>query len=193
MSRYDFTAILEWDQIEGWFNLPQALALQKIVKQLPTESKVVELGSYKGRSSVAIAAVLPAGSILYCVDHFQGSEEHKKSHLDVNNLLTAFTQNIERFGVKDKISTLAMTTTEAAAKFDPESLDLVLVDAAHDYDSVKADLLNWYPKIKPGGILLCDDYELGWPGVMRAVKTVGLEGTVIAESLWMHQKPKEKV
>ncbi|MGA9380853.1 MAG: hypothetical protein WBV73_18980, partial [Phormidium sp.] len=65
MSRYDFTAILEWDQIEGWFNLPQAVALQKIVKQLPTGAKVVELGSYKGRSSVAIAAVLPADSILY--------------------------------------------------------------------------------------------------------------------------------
>jgi predicted O-methyltransferase YrrM len=193
MNRYDFTGILEWDQIEGWFNLPQALALQKIVKQLPTRSKVVELGSYKGRSSVAIAAVLPAESILYCVDHFQGSEEHKISNIDVSNLLAEFTRNIEQFGVKDKISALSMTTTEAAAKFDPESLDLVLVDAAHDYDSVKADLLHWYPKIKPGGILLCDDYEPGWPGVMRAVKTVGLEGTVIAESLWMHQKPKEKV
>ncbi|MFB2935040.1 class I SAM-dependent methyltransferase [Aerosakkonemataceae cyanobacterium BLCC-F154] len=86
-----------------------------------------------------------------------------------------------------------MTTIEAAAKFDPESLDLVMVDAAHDYDSVKADLLNWYSKIKPGRILLCDDYEIEWPGVMRTVKTVGLEVTVIAGSLWMHQKPKEKV
>ncbi|MBE9225624.1 class I SAM-dependent methyltransferase [Phormidium sp. LEGE 05292] len=192
MSLYDFTGILEWEGIEGWFSLAQALALQKIVKQLPTGSKVVELGSYKGRSSVAIASVLPADSILYCVDHFQGSEEHKQSNFDVSNLLAAFTKNIEQFGVKDKIYTLSMTTTEAAAKFDPESLDLVFVDAAHDYDSVKADLLNWYPKIKPGGFLLCDDYEVGWPGVMRAVKTVGLEGTLITESLWMHQKPKKK-
>lgn len=191
MSLYDFTGIIEWEAIEGWFSLAQAVALQKIVKQLPSGSKVVELGSYKGRSSVAIASVLPAESILYCVDHFQGSEEHKQSNLDLN-LLKAFTKNIEQFGVKDKISTLSMTTTEAAAKFDPESLDLVLVDAAHDYDSVKADLLNWYPKIKPGGFLLCDDYEVGWPGVMRAVKTVGLEGTLITESLWMHQKPKKK-
>lgn len=191
MSLYDFTGIIEWEGIEGWFSLAQAVALQKIVKHLPSGSKVVELGSYKGRSSVAIASVLPANSILYCVDHFQGSEEHKKSNLD-RNLLAAFTKNIEQFGVKDKISTLSMTTTEAAAKFDPESLDLVLVDAAHDYDSVKADLLNWYPKIKPGGFLLCDDYEVGWPGVIRAVKTVGLEGTLITESLWMHQKPKKK-
>lgn len=190
MSRYDFTGILEWDRIEGWFNLPQAVALQKIVKSLPVGSKVVELGSYKGRSSVAIASVLPTESILYCVDHFQGSEEHKKSNLDVADLLETFTKNIEQFGVKDKICTLAMTTTQAAAKFDPETLDLVFVDAAHDYDSVKSDLLHWYPKIKPGGFLLCDDYEVGWPGVMRAVKTMGLEGTVIAESLWMHQKPK---
>ncbi|MFB2834726.1 class I SAM-dependent methyltransferase [Floridanema evergladense] len=190
MSRYDFTTILEWDRIEGWFNLPQAVTLQTIVKQLPPRAKVVELGSYKGRSSVAIAAVLPAESILYCVDHFQGSEEHIISHFDVSNLLAEFTQNIEKFGVKDKISTLVMTTSEAATKFDSESVDLVFLDASHDYDSVRADLLNWYPKIKPGGFLLCDDYEVGWSGVMRAIKTVGLAGTVIAESLWMHQKPK---
>lgn len=189
MNQYDFTGIAEWNQIKGWFNLSQAIAIQSIVKQLPPGSKLVELGSYQGRSSVAIAAVLPPNSVLYCVDHFKGSEEHKKWNLNINNLLEAFTNNIERFGVKDKIYTLAMSSTEAAEKFEGESLDLVLVDAAHDYDSVKADLLSWYPKLKRGGYLLCDDYEPSWPGVMRAVKTVGLEGNVIAESLWMHQKP----
>ncbi|MFB2895776.1 hypothetical protein ACE1CI_22950 [Aerosakkonemataceae cyanobacterium BLCC-F50] len=57
MSRSDLTEILEWDRIGAWFNL-----LQKIVKNLLTESQVVELGSYKGESNVAIAAVLPAES-----------------------------------------------------------------------------------------------------------------------------------
>lgn len=193
MNRYDFTGIAEWNQINGWFDLSQAIAIQTFVKQLPPRSKLVELGSFQGRSSVAIAAVLPPESVLYCVDHFQGSEEHKQWNLDVSNLLEAFTSNIERFGVKDKIYTLSMSTTEAAQKFEPESVDLVLVDAAHDYDSVKADLLHWYPKLKPGGYLFCDDYQPEWPGVMRAVKTVGLEGKLISGSLWMHRKPLEGV
>lgn len=189
---YDFTPVAQWAQIPGSCSLEKALVIQQIVKQLSPGSRLVELGSFQGRSSVAIASVLPANSVLYCVDHFAGSEEHKKWNLDISNLLDAFIKNIDRFGVKDKINTLVMSTVEAAAKFEPESVDLVLLDAAHDYDSVKTDLLNWYPKLKPGGYLFCDDYEPGWPGVMRAVKAVGLEGKVLAGSLWVHRKPAKQ-
>lgn len=188
-SRYDFTGVAEWNQIQGWFDLAQAIALQTFVKQLPPKSSLVELGCFQGRSSVAIASVLPQESVLFCVDHFEGSLEHKKWNLDLSNLLEAFTANIERFGVKDKIKPLAMSTTAAAEQFQPLSVDLILVDAAHDYDSVKSDLLAWYPKLKHGGYLFCDDYQKEWPGVMRAVKSVGLEGNLVTGSLWLHKKP----
>ncbi|HAX74757.1 MAG TPA: hypothetical protein DCY88_02705 [Cyanobacteria bacterium UBA11372] len=188
-NRYDFTGVAEWNQIKGWFDLAQAIALQTYVKQLSPGSTKVELGSFQGRSSVAIAAVLPPDSILYCVDRFQGSVEHKKWNLDLSNLLAAFTANIERFGVKDKIRPIPMSTTAAAEQFQPESIDLLLVDAAHDYDSVKSDLKAWYPKLKSGAYLFCDDYQPEWPGVMRAVKSVGLEGNLITGSLWLHRKP----
>lgn len=188
-NRYDFTGVAEWNQIKGWFDLSQAIAIQTYVKQLSPGSTKVELGSFPGRSSVAIAAVLPTDSILYCVDRPPGSVEHKKSNLDLSNLLATFTANIERFGVQDKIRPVAMSTTQAAEKFQPESVDFLLVDAAHDYDSVKSDLLAWYPKLKSGAYLFCDDYEPEWPGVMRAVKSVGLEGNLITGSLWLHRKP----
>ncbi len=191
MSQYDFTGIAQWNAIKGWFSLEKAIAIQRAVKQLPTGARVVELGSFQGRSSVAIAAVLPPESILYCVDHFKGSPEHLSMNIDITNLLEAFTNNIEKFGVKDKIIPLAMSTAEAAEKFEAESLDLILLDAAHDYDSVKADLLQWYPKLKPGGFLFCDDYAPNWPGVVRAIATVGLEGQLAAPALWCHQKPLE--
>ncbi|MFB2918612.1 MULTISPECIES: class I SAM-dependent methyltransferase [Aerosakkonema] len=189
MNQYNFTGVEEWNRIEGWFDLSFAIAIPKFIKQLPSGANSVELGSYKGRSSVAIASVLPSNGVLYCVDRFQGSEEQKKSHIDTSNLLEAFTNNIECFGVKDKIYTLQMSTTEASKKFEPESIDPIRHDAAHDGDAVKADLLNWYPKLKQGGYLFCDDYAPNWAGVMRAIETVGLEGKVVAASLWMHNKP----
>lgn len=192
MSHYDFTTVTKWNAIPGWFSLEAAIAIQQGVKRLSPGSQVVELGSYQGRSSVAIAAVLPADGVLHCVDHFQGSAEHLRVNLDVSNLLAAFQKNIEDFEVSDKIRVLAMTTTEAAEKFTPESIDMLLVDAAHDYDSVKTDLVNWYPKLKPGGFLVCDDYAPAWPGVMRAIKAVGLEGKLVAPNLWFHKKPYEK-
>lgn len=188
MSHYDFTAVAKWNKIPGWFSLEKAIAIQQLVKQLPNGSQLVELGSYQGRSSVVIAAVLPVDSFLYCVDHFKGSPEHHKGNLDLTNLLESFKKNIDEFGVKEKIRVLAMSTTEAAEKFEPESVNLILVDAAHDYDSVKLDLLKWYPKLKPGGFLFCDDYQTEWPGVIRAIKAVGLEGELVAPSLWFHKK-----
>ncbi len=50
------------------------------------------------------------------------------------------------------------------------SLDLVYIDALHDYDNVKVDIDRWLPKVREGGILCGHDYGLSvCPGVTRAV------------------------
>lgn len=36
----------------------------------------------------------------------------------------------------------------------PKSLDFVYVDARHDYCAVKEDILLYWPKVRPGGILV---------------------------------------
>ena len=189
MNRFDFTGIVEWSRIPGWFDLSKAVAVQQVVKQLAPGATLVELGSFQGRSSVAIAAVLPANSVLHCVDHFEGSVEHRTMQLDLTNLFQSFQRNIAAFGVKDRIRVLQMSTVEAAGQFAADSVDLILLDAAHDFDSVRTDLEHWYPKLKPGGVLFCDDYETAWPGVMKAVEMAGLKGEVVVRALFLHMKP----
>jgi hypothetical protein len=54
--------------------------------------------------------------------------------------------------------------------FGDSSLEWVHLDARHDYESVKADIEAWLPKVKAGGWLTGDDYdEAKWPGVVKAV------------------------
>ena len=56
------------------------------------------------------------------------------------------------------LTVLRMYTSEAAAAIPDGSLDVVYVDARHDYCGVKEDLELYYPKLKPNGILAGHDY-----------------------------------
>jgi hypothetical protein len=51
-----------------------------------------------------------------------------------------------------------MSSIEAAETYLDNSLDFVFIDAAHDYDSVKQDIISWLPKVKKGGIISGHDY-----------------------------------
>ena len=67
------------------------------------------------------------------------------------------------------------TGAVAARKLPHHCLDFVYLDARHDRESVLEDLAEWYPKVRPGGVLAGHDYVDGtYPegefGVRSAVK-----------------------
>lgn len=60
-----------------------------------------------------------------------------------------------------------MTSKEASMKHSGK-LDLVFVDAQHDYDEIVVDINFWRPKLRSGGIMAGHDYGPYWPAVVRA-------------------------
>ena len=59
--------------IEGWMTPSELAFLQAIVLSLPRNPSVVEVGSWKGRSTVAICEALQiTGGRLIAVDTFRG-------------------------------------------------------------------------------------------------------------------------
>lgn len=62
----------------------------------------------------------------------------------------------------------------AAAEVGPGELDFVYIDAAHEYEAVRADIDAWHARVRPGGLLCGHDYYDGFRagamyGVARAV------------------------
>ena len=45
------------------------------------------------------------------------------------------------------------TSLNASKQVAEESLDIVFLDARHDYEAVLDDVAAWKPKVRPGGIL----------------------------------------
>lgn len=64
--------------------------------------------------------------------------------------------NLERFQVSATV--LREDSAVAAARFADGSLDLVFIDADHQYDAVMRDLEAWWPKIAPTGRIAGHDY-----------------------------------
>lgn len=68
-----------------------------------------------------------------------------------------------------KHSTLRMMS-DKAVRFIPPGADFVWIDGNHEYDYAKADIENYWPLIRPGGLLCGDDYCDNGPGSTCRVK-----------------------
>ncbi len=69
---------------------------------------------------------------------------------------------------------LPEASPSAARHFAERSLDFVFIDGNHLYEAVRDDIVAWWPKIRPGGVIAGHDYGVyrdadGAWGVRRAV------------------------
>ena len=74
---------------------------------------------------------------------------------------------------------------EAVNDFADNSLDFVYIDANHSYESVKADILAWLPKMKHNAIISGDDYNI-YQDVNKAVEEL-LPGFELIGVNWMYR------
>jgi hypothetical protein len=139
---------------------------------------IVEVGSWKGFSSVAFAKGLKRrtdGGELHCVDVWDGKGalwgdfRTRFPNETGDHLFRCFQRNLERSNVSDIVTSHRMDSLQTAAQFAAAGrrFDAVFIDADHSYQAVRADILAWRPLIKPGGVLCGHDYDNA--SVRRAV------------------------
>ena len=73
-------------------------------------------------------------------------------------------------------------SADSAAQVADGSLAFAYIDAAHEYDGVKRDILAWKGKVKPGGIFAGHDAQ--HPPVMKAVEEL-LPGAAVMHPCWI--------
>lgn len=149
--------------VPGWFH--HGTEILRLVEQ--HRPKVcVELGTFLGASAIPVArSIARWGGVLTCVDTW--SENVLQAGTTAPWVLVTCARNFVAAGVTNV--RLMPTTTVDAARTWTEPIDYLYIDADHSYASVLEDLIRWVPHVKPGGVMVGDDYgNRSFPGVKRA-------------------------
>lgn len=109
-----------------------------------------------------------------------GMDNYEKLFLDVSKKVSFF----------NNVYIIRKSSEGASKDFLDESLDIIFIDARHDYDSVVRDIKLWLPKVKVGGVLCGHDYSLTTFGVVEAVNhLIGYDNISIkSDSTWFYLK-----
>jgi predicted O-methyltransferase YrrM len=137
------------------------------------EGPFVEIGRFRGGSTMVFASALPDGIELWSYDlHVALRPDMPGAELD-RELGAA----LERYGLAGKVHLVVADSSTVDPPSD--SLELLFIDGDHSYEGARRDFERWSPLVRAGGTVLFHDavdtggYGNVYPGVARFVSEIG--------------------
>ena len=153
---------------KGFLDEEEGRCLYEIALEAGPRGACLEIGSYCGKSTLYLAtACQKSNSILFSIDHHQGSEEQQPGEeyfdpdlydpqTDGVDTFKAFKATIERGGLEDTVVPI-VSRSEVAARLWATPLSLVFIDGGHSMAAACTDYDAWSGHILAGGFLLIHD------------------------------------
>lgn len=133
------------NQIDGWFSDAEMLSVFDVVSKLPKDSLLVELGTWKGRSTLFFRLANPNIDIV-TIDECVKFWTSPAPAAEIDPKVLSY----------PRITYIKSNTSDVAKKFN-DPIDFVFVDTIHTYDGVNNDIKDWSDKVKVGGYMLFHD------------------------------------
>jgi len=133
-------------QVDGYLFPQEAVFLYWLARLGPGTGSIVEIGSFRGRSTLCLAAGvrgLRETRILAVDPHVYRTEKELR-------------ENLLHFDMAGVVDLVALPSVEAAREWRGRAR-IVFVDGNHEKASVEADVNAWLPFLEPGGFLLLHD------------------------------------
>ena len=190
------------EKLGGQTSSIELVALYRITQSLPDNARILEIGSYRGRSAAAFGfAIKNTNKKIYCLDiwrNYETQEDNPRGGdlLEDNPDLTDyevfgdFLKSTEVFG--ESINHLRGKTSDFGDILLEDSFNMVFIDGAHDYENVSLDIDTSLKILKPGSIICGHDYHSAGVGVKKAVNekifdnpAMKNDGIIPETSIWI--------
>jgi SAM-dependent methyltransferase len=148
------------DDVEGWLTEAQASRLDAAARRVPAGGRIVEIGSFRGRSTIVLARAAGETVEVVAIDPHMGSDrgpqeiEADAGRGDADFAL--FHANLRRHGVDERVRHVRALSQAALDDVDGP-VDVLWVDGAHRYGPALEDLVRWGARVRPGGAMLVHD------------------------------------
>jgi predicted O-methyltransferase YrrM len=154
---------------------PDDLARLAFITKLLEPKTIFEIGTFRGRTALNFALNSPPDCTIYTLDLPVASKPDaiQRACKADRNLIGRSRPGIDYEGKDVSGKIVQLYGDSQTFDFLPfwGKMDLVFVDGAHDYEAVRVDTTNALRMLKPGGVILWDDFaDYGdQNGVTRAV------------------------
>lgn len=148
------------DGVQGWLTDAQARALYDAARAVGPGGRIVEIGSFRGRSTIVLASALADGVELVAIDPHGGGDrgpqeiapDAAKGEQDHAQFMT----NLERAGITERVRHVREMSHAALDEL-PGPVTLLFVDGAHRYKPASDDIARWGARVPVGGTMLIHD------------------------------------
>lgn len=189
--------------LQGWMDPEFETVFKNHAIKYDRPIVILEIGSWKGLSTSTMARVCKENNInakIIAIDTWLGAPEFWTTGLFDNTrggsfnsvngypmVYFTFIKNIKKLGYDDIIIPLPLSSTCAVDVINYYKIkpDIIYIDAAHEYESVKQDIDMYRKLLNDNGMIFGDDYSKWWPGVIKAVDDC-FENKTINGVVWSH-------
>jgi predicted O-methyltransferase YrrM len=167
------------NNIPGWIHQEEMEWLYETAKSMES---IVEIGSWKGKSTHALLSGIPSTGAVYAIDHWNGQlgdpdvDKNYYPEVDEKDVFDQFLRNTRDF---NNLIPMKMTSMEALKMFKPGQVDMLFIDGSHTYEGFKKDFYGWREIPRK---LLCG-HDVQWEGIKKVLEESGLKYQ-ICKTIW---------